>query len=953
MAIEFLETLDLKQIQAKSGLFEKMEFVVSDGEDENLAAIVRKTEQSPPAYSFNFLLNLRTGSFRITESLGHAMRAWIEVSQEHYLLLKAAPKDEDVEPDTFIIQIALRSDYNFKVEHAGQAFTLSPHQALRSWKLSFCMAKNQDYIEKHCRNIEIRIPDYKKATIAHQFDARIVRHILNNKDSIDARENAKPYCSVQLRALEAESKAADAAKALLDRKSVQADVSGLPGFEDRFMIRLKSTIAKDHWKLEAQQLIWLSPSVPGKAGMFDLEPTQLPNARVQKWRATSVIIKGDVVAVLDNYTTPELAAAAKNTGRVYLDVVLDREDPLGDRSSRAINKMRKVLLKENGEDIEADIYRLPLSGFFLEKKPFPSNIDPLPYRDTSFQKFVVRLQLEAESHRRAIDSVFQSPTGCALIQGPPATGKTTVVAKSLLIARGFVDLRGKIVCAAHTNEAVRVACERTVQLAKQMFHIDPKDHICLVLTRAKSQYFRLSEKEFGILEDLTLEAHMKRIADAQPATYGAYRAGFAQIIKCGRIEDKRLAKAHDKDRAELSRLVMMQCTIFFSTLATCHDRDSFFGNRNFPCSLLVVDEASQATDVALFQAWLALNPRRVVMAGDQKQLAPYTESVEGAWAWGTSMFEKLQNKGCQRVMLDVQYRTVQNIYAGTNFHYDNLVRAHPSTVNRPFQLQLQQIFTLGELSFTDADGKKVVLDSNIKLFHITDTDCIKVGAGRSSANQQEFQFIAGMVAAFGLAGVSPSHIMALTGYNGQHILLADLEQDFPGLRARKIDSSQGGEADIVAFSVTRTMQSGIGFLQQSRRQNVGTSRAREAMYIVGNPNLFVQSKGWQGWFDSLKKANSNLVVTIKGPVKWKFGDRAVTLPASASAIPTDVRSSTADVGEKLANMKLEPKLEKENWTDNDCNAYISGLHDSERNPARHFFRQMSAAKQQDDRTQWI
>ncbi|KAL2413186.1 hypothetical protein ABEF95_003150 [Exophiala dermatitidis] len=85
---------------AKIGLFQ-MKFVVSNGKDERSAAIVRKGGQSQRAYSFNFLLNLRNGSLGMIQARGHAMRAWIDGPQEQYLLIKAAIKDEGLEPNTF------------------------------------------------------------------------------------------------------------------------------------------------------------------------------------------------------------------------------------------------------------------------------------------------------------------------------------------------------------------------------------------------------------------------------------------------------------------------------------------------------------------------------------------------------------------------------------------------------------------------------------------------------------------------------------------------------------------------------------------------------------------------------------------------------------------------------------------------------------------------------------
>lgn len=47
---------------------------------------------------------------------------------------------------------------------------------------------------------------------------------------------------------------------------------------------------------------------------------------------------------------------------------------------------------------------------------------------------------------------------------------------------------------------------------------------------------------------------------------------------------------------------------------------------------------------------------------------------------------------------------------------------------------------------------------------------------------------------------------------------------------------QGKEADVVIFSCVRahSRSSGVGFLSDVRRMNVGLTRARRALWIVGN-----------------------------------------------------------------------------------------------------------------------
>ena len=104
-------------------------------------------------------------------------------------------------------------------------------------------------------------------------------------------------------------------------------------------------------------------------------------------------------------------------------------------------------------------------------------------------------------------------------------------------------------------------------------------------------------------------------------------------------------------------------------------------------------------------------------------------------------------------------------------------------------------------------------DGNIHSLNFLDTKSIQIGVNKSSANAEEFRFIAGM--AFTLSHdkmTDMSGNMTLTAYNEQHSLLESLKPEYPGLRTRKIDLSQGGEVEMVVFSIVRTLGTGIVFL---------------------------------------------------------------------------------------------------------------------------------------------
>lgn len=81
------------------------------------------------------------------------------------------------------------------------------------------------------------------------------------------------------------------------------------------------------------------------------------------------------------------------------------------------------------------------------------------------------------------------------------------------------------------------------------------------------------------------------------------------------------------------------------------------------------------------------------------------------------------------------------------------------------------------------------------------------------------------------------NIVVLTPYAAQVECIKKTVQNIKknNIRVSTVDSFQGLEADIVLLSLVRSNPSGqIGFLRQPNRVCVALSRARWALYMVGN-----------------------------------------------------------------------------------------------------------------------
>lgn len=68
-------------------------------------------------------------------------------------------------------------------------------------------------------------------------------------------------------------------------------------------------------------------------------------------------------------------------------------------------------------------------------------------------------------------------------------------------------------------------------------------------------------------------------------------------------------------------------------------------------------------------------------------------------------------------------------------------------------------------------------------------------------------------------------------------------RDLANIEIKTVDGFEGREKDVIIFSTVRNNSAGhIGFLADCRRLNVGLTRARRSLFIVGSISTLKQGK---------------------------------------------------------------------------------------------------------------
>ncbi|XP_019860621.1 PREDICTED: helicase with zinc finger domain 2-like [Amphimedon queenslandica] len=286
----------------------------------------------------------------------------------------------------------------------------------------------------------------------------------------------------------------------------------------------------------------------------------------------------------------------------------------------------------------------------------------------------------------------------------------------------------------------------------------------------------------------------------------------------------------------------------------------------------IIDESGMATEPETIAASSLCE--HVVLIGDHKQLQPvikYPPAKE--CGLGTSLFERYANQferyaeseDSYLITLELQYRMHSFICQGpSGIFYNSKLKADQIVKERrPLTQSIDLFWPRGQqypVLFLKVYGVEKFTDSK----HSKEID------SHSKCNEQEAKAVLKCIKKLVMNhNVKHESIAVLTPYGAQKNLITDMIKDdlelkpyWKSLRVATIVESQGDEYDIVILTTVRSQKvseirykeyiqpdrrwltENLGFLTDDHQINVGITRARYGLILIGNDKLLRYDKTW-------------------------------------------------------------------------------------------------------------
>lgn len=318
----------------------------------------------------------------------------------------------------------------------------------------------------------------------------------------------------------------------------------------------------------------------------------------------------------------------------------------------------------------------------------------------------------------------------------------------------------------------------------------------------------------------------------------------------------------DRLRAELETNICDSAHIVLTTLNTAGTSSITSGAR---FTVVVVDEAAQAIEPSTLIP-LQTGAETCVLVGDPQQLpATVFSSLGAATAFERSLFERLEHGGHPVHLLDTQYRMHPAISAfPRRYFYGKHLKdgenVFSPAYSRPWHaFPAFQPFAFLDLKSDGGRGRDKGREGGGGLSYRNSAEArLLVNVYQTLRREAKGQGVRGKV---GVITPYQAQLMELHAQFARALGPSYQEE----VELNTVDGCQGKEKDVILFSCVRAGgKRGIGFLADVRRMNVGLTRGRVAMLVVGRAETLQQNLHWKALLDHARTTGAFVKVPHPG-----------------------------------------------------------------------------------------
>jgi senataxin len=297
-----------------------------------------------------------------------------------------------------------------------------------------------------------------------------------------------------------------------------------------------------------------------------------------------------------------------------------------------------------------------------------------------------------------------------------------------------------------------------------------------------------------------------------------------------------VSRQNEINRRRFQQEVIDGAHVLCATLSgSGHD---MFRNLNVEFETVIIDEAAQCIELSCLIP-LKYGCSKCILVGDPEQLPPTVLSRSAqSFGYEQSLFVRMQKNHPKDVhLLDTQYRMHPEIsyFPSQQFYHGRLVDGDGMANLRQQPWHASSI--LGPYRFFDVKGIQTKQAHGHSFINVPELNAAIALYQRLKADYRNIDFT-------GKIGIITTYKAQLNELKARFSARFG-ETIFDEIDFNTTDAFQGREREIIIFSCVRAKATGgIGFLGDIRRMNVGLTRAKSSLWVLGDSNALQQGEFW-------------------------------------------------------------------------------------------------------------